>query len=474
MNDKNHNSAFLGTNSFEQSESLCRGVLDPEAEFDIEELGPATRSIGVSSGPTPVQTLPSHYNRHQGAYLYRDGVGTGGNDGDGDKHVECTPPLTIPFMPQKQHQRADDLLSSKLRSNDAVDMIPAKLVAPNLPFETSLFPLERCHYYTNKPTPELFSDIQVALKEKAVVFKFVPGKFKFSCEYRTGVNNVRFVCRAYFVPEDGRTVVEFQRRSGCCIVCAKVVDAVRSTLLARECNSEALPISIRPFKPKPLAASACLVQEEGESSAKVERARQEAQQCKLMRDLQDCLAQGRDDVLTDFAKVLIPLSQLAPEHLLGQPSHAELLAALGRHEIQSTRLSALLCLANLAAACFPQSGEGLSSVPFLRRGVSTDTEDDNPDVETGEEPAPSAGDVCAWFEDVLETIINALQSKFGPRSDAHVRREAARALWHLSKESFARTAAARQVLESCVSGDAEEDHVLQEYVRGALEHMQFC
>jgi hypothetical protein len=459
-------------------------VLDPQAEFDLEELAPTMRSVGILRGPASVPSLPTHYDRHQGAYLYRDGAGSSGGSG-GSGGGSSSFHLVVPTRPKPQQAFAAPapvpLPASSMSSSSASTAEGSvSLAAPNLPFETALFPLERCHYYTNKPAMDLHTDIEAALQEKGVVFNFVPAKFKFACEYRTGVNMVRFVCRAYFVPEDGRTVVEFQRRAGCCIVCAKVVDAVRSTLLARECNADAAPIAIRVFQAKPLDVAACLILEETQAAdAASLRARQQAQQCKLMDDLRGCLAGGKDAVLQDFAKVLIPLSQLAPEHLLGEPSHSELLAALGEHvDVPNARLSALTCVANLAAVCFPGDGDSVLSLPYLRRCASSDTDDDVEDVaaaaaEAANEPRPSMGEVCAWFEGVLGTIVSALGAELKQEEgNPHVRREAARALLHLSNESFARTAAAREALERCAAGLAGKDRLLDSYVQGALRHMQ--
>lgn len=451
--------------------------LDPHAEFDLEELAPTMRSVRILRGPASVPSLPTHYDRHQGAYLYRDGAGSSGSGGGSSSFH-----LVVPTRPKPQQAFAAPapmpVPTSSMSSSSSASTTEgsASLAAPNLPFETSLFPLERCHYYTNKPAMDLHTDIEAALQEKGVVFTFVPAKFKFACEYRTGVNMVRFVCRAYFVPEDGRTVVEFQRRAGCCIVCAKVVDAVRSTLLARECNAEALPIAIRSFQPKPLDVAACLLHEESQADAASRRARQQAQQCKLMDDLRGCLAEGKD--VEDFAKVLIPLSQLAPEYLLGEPNHAELLAALGQHvDVPNARLCAFVCLANLAAVCFPGDGDSVLSLPYLRRCASSDTDDDMEDAaaaaaEAANEPRPSMGEVCAWFEGVLGTIVNALGTELEGEGNPHVRREAARALLHLSNEFFARTAAAREALERCAAGPAGKDRLLDSYVQGALRHMQ--
>jgi len=459
--------------------------LDPNAEFDLEELAPTMRSVGILRGPASVPSLPTHYDRHQGAYLYRDGAGSSGSSGGsgGSGGGSSSFHLVVPTRPKPQQAFAAPapmpVPASSMSSSAAASTTEdsTSLAAPNLPFETALFPLERCHYYTNKPAMDLHTDIEAALQEKDVIFTFVPAKFKFACEYRTGVNMVRFVCRAYFVPEDGRTVVEFQRRAGCCIVCAKVVDAMRSTLLARECNAEAAPIAIRSFQAKPLDVAACLLHEESQADAASRRARQQAQQCKLMDDLRGCLAEGKDAVLTDFSKVLIPLSQLAPEHLLGEPSHAELLSALGQHvDVPSARLSALVCLANLAAACFPGDGDTLLSLPYLRRCASSDTDDDvevaAAAAEAANEPRPSMGEVCAWFEGVLGTIVGALGAELDEGGNPHVRREAARALLHLSNESFARTAAAREALERCAAGSAAKDRLLDGYVQGALRHMK--
>ena len=447
----------------------------PEAEFDLEELAPTMRSVGILRGPASVPSLPTHYDRHQGAYLYRDSAGPSGSSGD---CRSSSSHLVVPTHPKPQQAYAapTPIPASSMSSSAAASMTQRveSLAAPNLPFETALFPLERCHYYTNKRAMDLHTDIEAALQEKGVVFNFVPAKFKFACEYRTGVNMVRFVCRAFFVPEDGRTVVEFQRRAGCCIVCAKVVDAVRSTLLARECNAEAAPIAIRAFQPKPLNMAACLLHEKSQADAPSRRVRQPSQQCTLMDDLRGCLAEGKDGVLTDFAVILVPLSQLAPERLLGDPSHAELLAALGQHvNVPNARLSALVCLANLAAICFPVNGESVFGLPSLRRCVSSDTDDDVEDDAAAKEPRPSVGEVCAWFEGVLVTFVSALDAELEEGGNPHMRREAARALFHLSNESFARTMAVRGVLEKCAAaGPVGKDRLLDSYVQGALRHMQ--
>jgi hypothetical protein len=338
--------------------------------------------------------------------------------------------------------------------------------APTLPFDTALFPLERCHYYTNKPAGDLHTDIEAALQEKGVVFTFEADKFKFTCEYLAGVNLVKFVCRAYFVPEDGRTVVEFQRRAGCCIVCAKVVESIRSTLLARECNAEASPITTKPFKAKPLdlaTVSVCVLHEHEDpaQAAAVEaelKAQQEAQQCKLMDDLRSSLAGGKDDVLMDFSKVLIPLSQLAPEHFLSTESYPELLSALGTHaHVTNARLGALACVANLAATYFNHTEPAAAE-----EGGEGEGEESGARV-----PLPSPAQVQAWFEGVLPMVVKAV----GEEKDPHVRRAAARALMHLSKESFARTEEAKRALEVCERGEGGKDQLLMSYVKAAMRNM---
>ncbi|GAB5031930.1 armadillo-like helical domain-containing protein [Nannochloropsis oceanica] len=445
----------------------------PEAEFDLEELAPTMRSVEILRGPASVPSLPTHYDRHQGAYLYRVGAGPSGSSGGGNCGSSLSH-LVVPTHPKTQQNYAAPTLrpASSISSSAATSMTEKveSLAAPKMPFEMALFPLERCHYYTNKSAEDLHTDIEAALQEKGVVFNFVPAKFKFACEYRTGVNMVRFVCRAYFVPEDGRTVVEFQRRAGCCIVCAKVVDAVRSTLLARECNAEAAPIAIRAFQPKPLYITACLLHEKSQAEAP---SRQLAQQCTLMDDLRRCMAEGKDAVLTDFAVVLVPLSQLAPQRLLGDPSNAELLAALGQHvNVPNARLSALVCLANLAAICFPVSVESIFSLPSLRRCASSDPDNDVTDDAAANEPGPSVGEVCAWFDGVLLTLVRTLDAESEEDGNPHFRREAARALLHLTKESFARTMAVRGALEKCAAaGPVGKDRLLDSYVQGALRHM---
>ncbi len=436
-------------------------VLDPNAEFDLEELAPTMRSVSVLQPPSAAATaaLPTHYDRHQGAYLYRDGAGSKGSSKGSSKGAAS---LVVPTRPK----------DAFVAPAPVEDGSSKALATPTLPFEAALFPLERCHYYTNKPAVDLHADIEAALQEKGVVFAFAPDKFKFTCEYLTGLNLVRFVCRAYFVPEDGRIVVEFQRRAGCCIVCAKVVEAIRSTLLARECHAAAAPAPIKTFSAKPLDVALCQLHEEKEGEAADHattlQARQHVQQCKLMDDLRACLAEGKDGVLTEFAKVLIPLSQLGPEHLLGDPSYAELLAALGVHEaVPNARLGALACIANLAATCFPSpTDQGGAGQPFLRRAVSSDEDEKASLAEADEAPRPTLGEVHAWFEGVLGAVVAALAST---EEDAHVRREAARALLHLTQAPFARTEAVRVALQQC-SKDGK-DRLLQSYVQGALAHL---
>lgn len=456
--------------------SAAAAVLDPNAEFDVEELAPSMRSVSVLQAPSSAAAataLPTHYDRHQGAYLFRDGAG---GRGGGDS-------LVVPTRPKEAFVAPAPVTTTSTTGDVGVSgsTSSSSLVTPALPFETALFPLERCHYYTNKPAVDLHSDIEAALLEKGVVFNFAPDKFKFTCEYLTGMNMVRFVCRAYFVPEDGRIVVEFQRRAGCCIVCAKVVEAIRSTLLARECNSEAAPVAIKTFSAKPLDIAVCQMHEEKGEELKGAAAgggmslqeRQQVQQCKLMDDLRACLAEGKDGVLTEFAKVLIPLSQLGPAHLLGDPSYAELLAALGVHvAVPNARLGALACIANLAATCFPSSqttkDAGDLSTPLLQRETSSDAEEDHK-ATSEDDPRPTLGEVHAWFEGVLGTVVAALTSS---EENAHVRREAARALLHLTRESFARTEIVRTALQQCSKdADAAKDRLLQSYLQGALANV---
>ena len=315
-------------------------------------------------------------------------------------------------------------------------------------------------------------------------FTFLPAKFKFTCEYVAGVNLVRFVCRAYFVPEDGRTGVEFQRRAGCCIACAKVVEAIRATLLVREGNASAAPVAVKPFRARPLSvecAAHAAVEVKGEregetvvlSAAEV-RAVAAEQQCKLMEDLRACLTEGKDDVLTEFAQVLIPLSQLSPEHLLSDLDYADLLAALGGHaSVDSARLAAMTCLANLAATCFAAGGSGGIKAPGFSRGVSSDEEDEE-DEEAAESRkraalASGAGVAAAeWFGRALPAAVRAVQADGNP----HVRREACRALMQAApgmKEAL-KAAGAAAALER-YANDAS-DRLLRGYAQAGLKSLR--
>ncbi len=321
-------------------------------------------------------------------------------------------------------------------------------------------------------------------------FHFAPGKFKFACEYLPagGASSlVKFVCRAYLVPEDGRTVVEFQRRAGCCIACAKVVEAVRNTLLVREGNASAAPVPVKPFKARSLSLPGCAVHSPSSTPSSPEAAaaaaalqqqqqqQQQAQQCKIMTDLGAYLAGGRDDVLDDFAKVLVPLSHLSPEHLLSNLAYADLLAGLvGRASAASARLAALSCLANLAAACFGgTAGPAAPGLPgLLGRDVSvgSDEGEDVAEAAKARRQLASGPAADAWFARSLGAAVAVLAAAPG-ETDPHAKREAARAVMHLSnaavgagllRDSAGGLAALQKLAE------APADRLLQGYAQATL------
>lgn len=487
------------------------GAGAPKEELDLDDLTPAMRSVAVAAsrpgglhqpglvvvvGGGGSGALPSYHERHRGAYLYRESPKVRGSE-----------PATSPFpAPGKVGQPTPQVpvlvrpAAMTAAGGTGTGGEGGPLAAPDLPFDTALFPLERCHYYTNKTGPELFEGIEAALQETGVSFAFAPAKFKFTCEYLAGgVALVKFVCRAYFVPEDGRTVVEFQRRSGCCIACAKVVEAVRNTLLVREGNAAAAPVPIKPFKARPLTLPECAAhspsssassssmpraeqkehtQEAAEAEAAL-RARQQEQQCKVMEDLQACLAAGRDDVLDGFAQVLVPLSQLSPEHLLSDLAYADLLAQLaGRASAGSARLAALSCLANLAASCFgvgAAAGSGSAPLPVVRRDVSSDDEDAaGAAAAARRQLASGAGKVEAWFGRSLGAAVAVMAAPQG-EADPHVRREAARALMHAANGPVG-----AGVLRGSDEGlaalqrlaGAPSDRLLQQYAKAALQALK--
>lgn len=231
---------------------------------------------------------------------------------------------------------------------------------------------------------ELKDDIEEGLQSHNVAFEFDAQKFRFCCEYFAGTSVVKFYVRAYRMP-DRRLAVEFQRRQGCCLACSKIVSAVREAVQPEEDLKRGNDDS---FAPVVTEASVLLARcnEMGPVSPEVMSTK--------LDELRQCLSCGREDVKREFAKVLIPLSQLCPQSVRKERSYAELVAQLFASDLDEVRLSAVSCVANIAASLKEQ------------------------DEEEGD----------GWFGDVLDMVVRALADP-----NAHVRREAARALMYMSR-----------------------------------------
>lgn len=253
--------------------------------------------------------------------------------------------------------------------------------------------------------------MEEALHANNVAFDFDARRFKFCCEYFTGTGVVKFNVRSYRMP-DSRLVVEFQRRQGCCLACSKIVGAVRETLAPEGKQREG-----KDFEPRiteavigrGVAVSAEVVMEK-------------------LEDLRQCLTCGREEVKREFAKVLIPLSQLCPQSVRRDRAYADLVCKLVRSDADEARLAAVSCVANVAASLKEQ-------------------EDD------------------VWFGAVLDSVVMALTDR-----NAHVRREAARALMHMSGQ-FPRAILSHGGLEALRIHTQCNDRMLSGYASAAVHNL---
>ncbi len=121
-------------------------------ELDLEDLEPRMRSVGVASRHQQAAAvpggaaLPSYHDRHRGAYLYRESPKMGEPAAKAYSSSKPTPTPTQLVLPVVSVRPPTASSSSSSSSK-------GELEAPTLPFDTALFPLERCHYYTNKTGP---------------------------------------------------------------------------------------------------------------------------------------------------------------------------------------------------------------------------------------------------------------------------------------------------------------------------------
>lgn len=243
---------------------------------------------------------------------------------------------------------------------------------------------------------------------------------------------VKFVVRGYRVP-DGRIVVEFQRRAGCCMICAKVVESLRSVLApAGSCLTPTAaivsPVSFKAGLTEPL------LQQKGLNAC----ADGELVEKKL-EELRCCLSNSKEDVLVEFCKVLIPLSQLCPEYLSSNLGCADLVSRLASNYTGDIRLAAISCIANLAASAIKKDGSG-------------------------------GGDEAEWFERVLEVVVLALSSDDNP----HVRREAARALMYMSDRFSGDIVRLGGLVALRKYSDSTNDRTLHGYVQAAVQSLLVC
>lgn len=268
---------------------------------------------------------------------------------------------------------------------------------------------------------ELCREIEDALDALNVVYEFHPEKCKYSCEYLSGYNLVKFVARIFkagpAVGSEHSYVVEFQRRQGCCLVCGKLLDQIRNHLFPSETTPDK---KAEPFIP-------CLTEA---VFKQVELAPDQVRE--EVDKLQSCLVcKGATDSQKEMAKILIPLSQTCPQHLCRERNLVSLVNELAGNCTDEVRLSAVTCIANMAAA--------------FKEGQET-----------------------AWFPQAIRPVVLALASDRNP----HVRREAARALMYISgKHSQAKAIVSLGGLEALRKYTECQDRLLHGYVTQAVHNI---
>jgi hypothetical protein len=267
---------------------------------------------------------------------------------------------------------------------------------------------------------DLYLELEEALQSNNVAFDFCPAKFKFTCEFMVGTTAVKFVARAYRVAE-GRVVVEFQRRMGCCLVCAKVLEAIREHLFPSN-NREAPDSPQAPPRYCPRITE--VISQRAPLDLETLKGELEA--------IKDALSSDREDVRREFSMVLIPLSQSVPAYLCREQAYSELVATLASSPVVDIRLPAISCIANLAA-----------------------TMDDSDEA-------------ASWFPGVLCSVVQALGDE--KLTSPHVRREAARALMYMSRR-FSGDIKRLGGLEELRKHSHCQDRMLQGYVDQAVRNL---
>lgn len=189
------------------------------------------------------------------------------------------------------------------------------------------------------------------------VVNFDTKKFKFTCEVYSGYNIVRFIARAFTV-SSGSYLVEFQRRSGCCLSCTKIFSTVRQAIH---------PLDNETFEPATSGVTRELEEKKMQTTDEA-----------LERELtliQSCFGSSYLDVQREFSKVLIALSEVCPTKLRSEKSFGSLLCSLLKNNDTEVRLQALCCLANLASSLGGEDQAGmwlLDSLPDLVKVVDSD------------------------------------------------------------------------------------------------------
>jgi hypothetical protein len=308
-----------------------------------------------------------------------------------------------------------------------------------------------------------------------VAFEFCPAKFKFSCEYFSGLHVVKFVTRAFRLG-DGRVVVEFQRRAGCCLSCAKIMAAVRAHIAPHDARPEEPTLPditevrmaacrawlrlwllgwgawkrrvvpgrggggwVGQLKRQSADAPCVTVRAPGITQALVLKGEQvdSAQLSRHLERIRRVISTTAGEARSQLATVLIPVSQHCPEHMLRDPAMADLVADLCCSGADEVRLAGVACVANLAASVGDTHQKG------------------------GEGPHP-------WLARVVPPVVLALSKDKSP----HVRREAARALMYLSRaKAFSRVVVGAGALEALRKHEAVNDRLLQGYVQQAVSNL---
>ena len=262
-------------------------------------------------------------------------------------------------------------------------------------------------------------EIDDVLSSLNVVYSFEPTKCKFSCEFMSGYNLVKFVARIFKAgPAVGSThsyVVEFQRRQGCCLVCGKLFDDIRSQLSPSE--QQKADNKPEAFIPRLTEALLHKLPELAPTQVRDE-----------MDKIESCLVcKGPSDRQREMVKVLIPLSQSCPQYLCSDSKLVGLVNELAGSCCDEIRFSAISCIANMAA----NFKEGQDS---------------------------------AWFPLALRPVVVAMAAD----SNSHIRREAARALMYMSR-NFSGIILQLGGLEALRKHAECQDRLLHGYVQQAVQ-----